>query len=317
MSSQPEPAAGAEKQASEFTKPTRELVALVLLGANAVMLFFSVVDLLMPYDFDPGGFTGRASIGFSNFVGLVPVGLPVLAVLISTHIAPATARARLVTAVALIEYAVSALFGVICLFAAFVGTVESGTFSAVRAGFENFLRHLAQLCMLAAVGYLVFRLWQGMYATPKPAAAQPYGQPGVPTGYGQPGAPTGYGQPGAPAGYGQPGAPAGYGQPQAPSGYPAGGSGSGVPTQAYGQPWGGYAYPAQAAPAQSPSGYPPSGAPGAQAVQPLHAETSQFPFIPPASAAPGSPAGGGQPEQPSGDQPAGEQSGGDQRPFQL
>lgn len=286
MTTQPENPATEEKRASEFTKPVRDLLAFVLLGANAVLLFFAVVDLLIPYDFDPRGFTGRADAQFGSFAGFVPVVFPLVAVLITTHIAPASARSRLITLAALIEYAVSALFGVVCMFAAFVGTVESGTFSSVRAGFENFLRQLVQLAVLAAVGYLLARVWKGMYAVPRPVTPQ------------------GYGQPYAPAGYGQPGAPAGYGQPLTPGAYPT--PGHGVSTQAYGQPYPGYGYPVP-----SPSGFPPPGTPSSG---PLHAETTSLPTIPPAPAAPGSPAGG-QPEQHPGDQPGREQSGGDQRPI--
>ena len=288
MTTQPENPATEEKRASEFTKPLRDLLAFVLLGANAVLLFFAVVDLLIPYDFDPHGFTGRADVQFGSFTGLVPVVFPLVAVMITTHVTPASARARLITLGALIEYAVSALFGVLCMFAAFVGTVESGTFSSVRAGFENFLRQLVQLAVLAAAGYVVARVWKGMYTAPRPVAPQGYGQPGA------------YGQPYAATGYGQPGAPTGYGQPLAPGAYPA--PGHAVPTQAYGQPYPGYGHPAP-----SPSGFPPPGTPSSG---PLHAETTSLPTVPPAQAAPGSPTGG-RPEQPSG----GEQPGGDQRPI--
>lgn len=284
MTIQPESTQPQEKPASEFSKPWRELAALVLLAANAVLLFLAIVDLMIPYAFDPSGFTVRAARLFDSFAGTVAIGFPLVAVLITTHIPPRPPRSRVVTLTALIEYAVSALFGVICIFAGFVGTVDSGEFPSVRAGMEDFLRNLVHLCVLGVVAYLVLRVWQGLYAAAKPAPPPAHGQGGYgPAGYGQ----GGYG----PAGYGQGGYPqAGYGQPAAYQyGTPA--AGYGTPPPGYGQPQPGYApgYPAQPAapgypsPAQHAAPGSPTGVPG-----PLHQETMSFPYLSP----PGSPATG-------------------------
>ncbi|MFG2053504.1 hypothetical protein ACGFI9_05655 [Micromonospora sp. NPDC048930] len=244
MTSPAEPASGDATQASQVTKPLRELAALVLLGANAVLLFVGLLRLLVPMD-DYSTFTGRASSTFFVFIGLESAALPLLAVLLATHVSPVLPRAKLITQAALGEYAFAALFGALTFLIALFGRLTDGE---VLDAFLSMLIRVAWLAIFAIAAFVVFHIWRRLYYVPKPKP-----QPGV---YGQP-------QPGWPqqaGGYpGQPGAyPApgqgGYapgGQPHQPGGYP-------VPGQ-YGPPQS--APPFNAAPPHAPQSAPPFGAP--------------------------------------------------------
>jgi len=231
LTTQPEAAPSDGTSASQFTKPLRELAALVLLGATAVLLFVAILDLIPTGEFE--SFTGNAAGSFDNFVNLATIGLPLLAVLLANHVQPVLGRAKVITLVALIEYAVAAFFGVI--FGLFIGVVkiaDDSVFNALKA----FLVRIALLAVLAIAVYALVRIARGLYYVPKPKPqpgmyGQPaYGQPGYPQGYPQqPGYPQQ--QPGYPQPYGQPTAayPQAYGQPQ-PGAQPYGAGPAGAPT---------------------------------------------------------------------------------------
>ncbi|MFG1828484.1 hypothetical protein [Micromonospora chersina] len=235
MTSPAEPASGDTTQASQLTKPLRELAALVLLGANAVLLFVGLLRLLVPVD-DYSTFSGRAGSTFFTFVGLESTALPVLAVLLATHVRPVLPKAKLITQVALIEYAVSAAFGALTFLIWMVGRLADGE---VLDAFLGLLTRVAWLAVFAIAAFVVFKLWRTLYYVPKPKP-----QPGV---YGQaqpawPQQPGGYP---APGGYPQAGAP------QQPGGYPQPGP--------YGPPQS--APPFNTAPPHAPQSSPPFGAP--------------------------------------------------------
>ncbi|ROO51666.1 hypothetical protein EDC02_6551 [Micromonospora sp. Llam0] len=216
--------------------PLRELAAAVLLGATAVFLFTALLDLLVPYRLGFGpGFARRSADSFGNFVNLATIGFPLLAVLLATHLTPELGRARLMTLVALVEYAVAAVFGgLFGLLVGFVVLVDD----TIRGGFQALLTRAAWLAVLGVAGYALWRIWQGRYQVvrPKPPASGGYGPPpgyGPPGQYGQPGPygspPPGYGQPGPyhqpgqygyhqPGQYGQPGQPGPAYPPPQPSG---------------------------------------------------------------------------------------------------
>lgn len=248
MTTQPEATPSDGTSASQFTKPLRELAALVLLGATAVLLFVAILNLIPTRDFE--SFSGKAAGSFGDFVNLVTIGLPFLAVILANHVQPALGRAKVITLVALIEYAVSAFFGII--FGLFIGVVriaDDSLFDALKA----FLGRLAMLAVLGIAAYALVQVGRGLYWVPKPKP-----QPGV---YGQPG----YGQqPGyPPQGYGQqPGYPQ---QPQ--QGYPA----------SYGQPTAAYPQAYSQQPGQQPGQQPYSGAAPAAPVPPPQAPTSTPP----------------------------------------
>ncbi|MEV4757495.1 hypothetical protein AB0J86_20595 [Micromonospora sp. NPDC049559] len=267
MTSQPEPAPADGNQASQITKPLRELAALVLVGANALLLFVAFIDFLVPHS---DTFRGRAGNAFFGFVGIEAIALPLLAVLLATHIRPPVARAKLITQAALAEYAFSAVFGVIALLGWLIAALVD---VAIRDAFFGLLTRVAYLAIFAVAAYAVFLVWRKLYYVPKPKP-----QPGV---YGQ--SPS-YGQPGQnhpggyPHSYGQPGAstPGTFGQP-APSSAPPYSFGTPAPTPAS---------PSSAPPAPSSAPPAPSSAPPFSFGAPSSAAT---PFSAPPAPSSGSP----------------------------
>ncbi|KAB1905840.1 hypothetical protein, partial [Micromonospora sp. AMSO31t] len=257
MTSPAEPASGDTTQASQLTKPLRELAALVLLGANAVLLFVGLLRLLVPVD-DYSTFSGRAGSTFFAFVGLESTVLPVLAVLLATHVRPVLPRAKLITQVALVEYAVAAVFGALTLLIWLVGRLADGK---VLDAFLGLLTRVAWLAVFAVAAFVVFKIWRTLYYVAKPKP-----QPGV-YGQAQPGWPQQSGGYPAPGGY--PGAPQQQGSyPQQPGPYgPA-------------QP----APPFNTAPPHAPQSSPPFGAP--QSSPPFGAPQSSPPFGAPQSGPP-------------------------------
>jgi hypothetical protein len=225
VTTQPDATPGDGPSARQVTKPLRELVALVLLGANALLLFVGLIDLFVPFS-DSSTFTGRAGGSFFDFAGIEGIVLPILAVLLATHIAPPVARAKLITQVALIEYAVSAVFAAVAFLAWLFGALADGE---LRSAFTGTLVRIAYAAIFLSVAFLVYKVWRAHYYVPKPKPQrqQPgvYGQPSYPPqqGYPQPGQPyPGYQQQPPPGAYGQqpPAAPtSGGGYPPAP-GYP-------------------------------------------------------------------------------------------------
>ncbi|WP_433285269.1 hypothetical protein [Micromonospora sp. CA-244673] len=293
MTSPAEPASGDTTQASQLTKPLRELAALVLLGANAVLLFVGLLRLLVPVD-DYSTFSGRAGSTFFTFVGLESAVLPVLAVLLATHVRPVLPKAKLITQVALVEYGVAAVFGALTFLIWLVGRLADGE---VLDAFLGLLTRVAWLAVFAVAAFVVFKIWRTLYYVPKPKP-----QPGV-YGQAQPGWPQ---QPGP-----VPGQPGGY---PAPGGYP------GMPQQQGGYPQPGPYGPAQpappfnTAPPHAPQSSPPFGAPqsgpplaGPQSAPPYGAAPhaappfGQPPSADPTQAIPRQPADPGQPSPPDGD----------------
>jgi len=303
VTTQPEAGSTEQTSANQITKPWRELIALVLVGANAVLLFVGLIDLLVPYSANVG-FSSRAGGSFFDFAGIEAIVLPLLAVLLATHLKPPVPRAKLVTQVALAEYAVSALFGVIALLAWLFGSLVDGE---VRAAFTGLLVRIAYTGIFAAAAFLIYKIWRTLYYVPRPKP-QPgmYGAPvGGPGGYPPAGpGPMGHGQghPGQP-GYG---APAAYGQPgyPPPPAYPGGAPGLGGPTAPGGQPTA-----APGAPGQQPGAFPPGGpTPSASSAEPAtwppvpgagSPQATQTITAPPVSAPPAAPAPAVQPDPPT------------------
>jgi hypothetical protein len=247
VTSQPQPAPGEGRSASHYLRPLRDIAVYALLAATAVMLFVAVIRLI------PSGvgldFGSRAQDSFYSFVNMQTMLFPLGAVLLALLVRPQHPKAKLVTVVAVVEYAVAAVFAVI--FGILVGLIKIAGFS-VRTAFEELLVRAAWLAVFAVAAWATYLIWRHLFYVPKPKP-QPgvYGQPqyGVPgaypgqPGYGQPPAgQPGYGQPqygppgAAQPGYGQPG---GYGQPSAygqPAGYPATPQGAAPAPGAWGQP---------------------------------------------------------------------------------
>ncbi|WP_422734261.1 hypothetical protein ACN26Y_03085 [Micromonospora sp. WMMD558] len=247
MTSPAEPASTDPTPASQLTRPLREPAAFVLLGANAVFLFVGLIRLLTPTGY--GTFTGRAGSAFFAFAGIEAVVLPLLAVLLATHLRPVLPRAKLITQVAVGEYAVSTALGGLTFLIWSFGRLAEGE---VTDAFLGVLARLAGLALLVTAGYAVYRIWRTLYYVPKPKP-----QPGV---YGKPQSGWPGGHPGHPGGHpgqpGQPGQPNHPGQPGQP-GWPGTGQSGGwtAPTQ-YGAPYGQPAPPFPAAPHPAPPANP-------------------------------------------------------------
>ncbi|MEU4550850.1 hypothetical protein [Micromonospora violae] len=254
MTSPAEPASADATQARQLTKPLRELAALALLGANAVFLFVGLLRLIAPNDYS--SFTDRAGGAFFAFIGVESVGLPLLAVLLATHISPVLAKAKLITQVALIEYAVSALFGTLTMLIWTVGRLAE---AEVLDALLGVLTRFAWLVIFAIAAWVVYTIWRAHYYVPRPKP-----EPGV---YGQP-------QPG-----GQPQA----GWPQQPGGWPAPGQPGGQPQGGWpapGQPGGGYPQAGQYGQTSPPFQAPQSAPPFPQSAPPFPQSAPPFPAAP-------------------------------------
>ncbi|MEU8085910.1 hypothetical protein AB0B57_20160 [Micromonospora sp. NPDC049101] len=234
MTSPAEPASSDATQARQLTKPLRELAALALLGANAVFLFVGLLRLIAPN----GSFTERAGDAFDRFVGLEAVVLPLLAVLLATHISPVVPKAKLITQVALGEYAASAVIGTLTLLISTVGRLAD---ARVLDALLGVLDQIAWMVIFAVAAWVVYTVWRARYYVPRPKP-----QPGV------------YGQPQA-------------GWPQQQGGWPS-------PGQPGGQPQGGWPAPGQYAQPSPPFQAPPSAPPHPQSAPPFQAPQSAPPF---------------------------------------
>ncbi|MFI6779865.1 hypothetical protein [Micromonospora sp. NPDC050276] len=283
MTSPAEPASSDATQARQLTKPLRELAALALLGANAVFLFVGLLRFIAPNDYS--SFTDRAGSAFYAFVGVEAVGLPLLAVLLATHIAPVLPRAKLITQAALIEYAVSALFGTLTMLIWTVGRLAE---AEVLDALLGVLTRFAWMVIFAIAAWVVYTIWRAHYYVPRPKP-QPgvYGQPqpGWPQ---QPGGWPAPGQPGGqqPGGWPAPGQPGGYPQPGQPGGYPQAGQ-YGQPSPPFQAPQSAPPHPQSAPPIpQSAPPHPQSGLPANPAPQSAPPSPAAPPFGQPPSADP-------------------------------
>ena len=289
MTSQPQPVPGEGRSASQYLRPVRDIAVYALLAATAAILFVAVIRLI------PSGvgldFGSRAQDSFYSYVNLATILFPLGAVLLSLLVQPHHPKAKLVTIVAVVEYAVAAVFGVV--FGILVGLIKIANFS-VRTAFEELLVRAGWLAVFGVAAFATFQIWRHLYYVPKPKAppgvyGQPqYGAPGAypgQPGYGQPGAgQPGYGQPGAgQPGYGQPahgqpdfGPPPGYGQPGQPT--PPG----------YGQQPNYPGMPQGVTPPPGTWGQPPvSAQPASVSAQPAQGTPPQGPYAPEPGQVPG------------------------------
>jgi hypothetical protein len=154
----------------------RHLAAVALLAGNGVFLFLGISDLLFVVTGWAGQFGVRSAATFDSFAGPVAIALPLLAALLATHVAPVLPQARIILLAALVEYGVSALFGVIT----YLGAFAEGLFS-VRATFDGLLARAVWLAFLTIAVTVVYRVHRAMFP-PAPKANYSFG----PTVYGRP-----------------------------------------------------------------------------------------------------------------------------------
>ncbi len=168
---------GATTPARQVTEPMRPIAASALLIGNGVFLFVGLSDLLFVVSGWGSGFGTRSVEEFDSFAGPLAVALPLLAVLIATHVAPTLPQARTILLAALGSYGFSAVFGVVTYLGAFAGSLFS-----VRQTFDGLLWRTVWLCFLAIAGIAVYRIYHTLFPSAPAKAGYSYG----PTVYGRP-----------------------------------------------------------------------------------------------------------------------------------
>lgn len=206
---------------SDILKRLREPAALAALAYAGLNLLSAVIDFLFPPSSANGisqAFGDRAFDDVGSFLNFSIAAALAIAVLLANDLAPALARARLITLVALIEAGVAAVFGVICALALFGANAVSGDQT-----FSQFLGAIGGGFVIAVSAWYAWLSWQRHAATAAPA--QPVGNdwsatPGQGPGQGGSYAPPFQAQPSA-GQYGQ-GVPAGNAQQQTVAAPPGG-----------------------------------------------------------------------------------------------
>ncbi|GAA2572562.1 hypothetical protein GCM10010435_54130 [Winogradskya consettensis] len=285
---------------SELLRPLRDLAVYALVGAPAVWLFVAIIRLI-PSDVGLT-FLTRAQNSFYSFVNIELIVMPLAAVLLAHLFQPRHPQARLVTIVALVEYAVAGFFAVVF---GFLIAIVSIAGSAIRIAFEEFLVRAAWLAVFALAAYAVFLIWRSFYYAPRPKPVTGPGQYGNPQqAWGLP--PQGQSPQGQPpyGPHGQQGFPSGQpGYPPAQPGQP------GFPPDPQGYP-GQQGHPGQQGPQGHPGQQGQPGYPGQQGQAPYgqapygQAPYGQAPYGQPAASPPDT---WGQPQQPAWGGPTGQQ----------
>lgn len=163
-------------RARGVTDGMRYLAACALLAGNGVLLFLGVSNLLFVVSGWITRFGARSEMVFDTFAGPVAIALPLLAMLLATHVHSVLPQARWLLQVALAEYAVSGFFGVITYLGAFAEDVFS-----IRSTVNGLISRAVWLAFLAIAGMAVYRVYRALYP---PMPRPPYGY-GPPV-YGQP-----------------------------------------------------------------------------------------------------------------------------------
>jgi hypothetical protein len=134
----------------------RALAVWGLLGYTALSLLFSFFTWVLPRA--GSGFATRSAL--SGFTDLVLMAMPVVAVLLAVYVEPVLSGARLVAAIALIEYAVALFFGALA-FLIGLGSVFDGLFrpnDAISVP-EYVIIGLAKLALIATAAYATFAMF--------------------------------------------------------------------------------------------------------------------------------------------------------------
>ena len=162
----PTPSSGASL--GRVTSSPRALAIWALLVWAALQLFFTFLLWIFPTSVI--SFTGRSQGAFMTFASLLTIAVPVLAVLLATHVEPALPEARLVALIALIEYAFALLFGALT-FLIGLGSAFSDlddpdgalySFGEALAGIRYLVMGVVQLGLLAIAALIVYRTFTAL-----------------------------------------------------------------------------------------------------------------------------------------------------------
>ena len=171
-----EPGRSGVSLARGVTDGMRYLATCALLVGNGVLLFLGVSNLLFVVSGWVTQFGARSEVVFDAFAGPVAIALPLLAMLLATHIHPVLPQARTILQVALGEYAVSGFFGVVT----YLGAFAEGVFS-IRSTVNGLISRAVWLGFLAIAAVAVYRVYRTLFP-PMPRVPYGYGPPV----YGQP-----------------------------------------------------------------------------------------------------------------------------------
>ncbi|MER7275493.1 hypothetical protein ABT369_13630 [Dactylosporangium sp. NPDC000244] len=156
------------KKARGLLEPYRELAAFGLLGAVALILLAGLVRVLTGLF---NSFLATATASFSNVIGFEVILLPIVAVVLVLLLDPVTPRAKIVVLMAMIEYAIAAVLGLVLLLGGLIGDFQSE--GPIGWALGGFLEHLAGLALIGLGLFLAARIYLGAYTAPKPVAS-PY-----------------------------------------------------------------------------------------------------------------------------------------------
>jgi hypothetical protein len=154
----------------------RALAALGLVGYVALAEFFAFIVWIGAN----GTFTTRSLGAAGELLDLALMAMPIVAVLIAAKIGAAIGMARTIVMVAVIEYAVMFVLGLIT-FLIGIGAlfdIDSGIL-----GTQALILGLAKLVLVAIVGYITFRIFTdmgGRFRAPGASYGPPQ-QPGSPS----------------------------------------------------------------------------------------------------------------------------------------
>jgi hypothetical protein len=126
-----------------WTEAPRLVAAWALVGYAGAHLAFAFFDWLLPSN----DTMAERSAG-ANFTNLVELAMPVVAVLLATQVQPTLPRAKAIAAVALVEYAVVLVFGLIAWLVG-VGAVADGPFGNANRTFDVLGYFVAAVAALA------------------------------------------------------------------------------------------------------------------------------------------------------------------------
>jgi hypothetical protein len=170
--------ATAGSTARPLTEPLRELTVLALLAGNGIFLIVGFSRLFFVLDGWATDFGLRCAAVFGTFVGPLSLALPILAMLLATHVRPLLRHSRPILITVGVQLAVSALFGAITFLGAFAYDVAT----SVRATIEDTLLRVVWLAFLVLACIAVTRVWLGLFPPSRPQPAGYYAQPS----YGRP-----------------------------------------------------------------------------------------------------------------------------------
>lgn len=134
----------------------RTLAAWALLGFVALFLFFELVSLVLPH----GTLSGRAA--GANFRSLIVMAMPFLAVALARYVSPPLTGAALISLIAVIEYGVALVFGLLTLLIGLPAVLDG--INNAQSGFGAFtyvVMGLATLVLIAIAGYATLRTVSG------------------------------------------------------------------------------------------------------------------------------------------------------------